>query len=168
VTNAATIFAGSKITAAGQAGIAPMCAAKGSNQSLASSVSLQNDNAVLLAVAANTTYKWLCTLFYTGGTEGSSDLQFNWTGPSGAAWTFTADYRNTSGVFVGGVGFTQASANIVCGSNGSSFLCAVKMSGILIVGSTAGTFQLQWAQDTSNSTATVMQANSDLTMWNVS
>jgi len=51
------------------------------------------------------------------------------------------------------LGVLRGSATVTAGTNGAS-LRSARMYGSLIVGSTAGTLQLKWAQNTSSGTAT--------------
>jgi hypothetical protein len=49
------------------------------------------------------------------------------------------------------------------GTNGTTTLMAAELSFTLVTSSTAGNLQLQWAQNTSNATATTVKAGSVLT-----
>lgn len=165
MTNAANIFAGSRITASMLAGIAPMCVIKGAGQSLASSVTLQDDDALYYAVQASHSYWWQCLVVYTGAATGSGDLKFQWDTPAGATLWYTdaniTIYGNPS------VGTAwQAASKPTAGSDGTT-PAGLLMTGTLMVGSTAGELQFTWAQNNSSGTATEVLAGSGLVMWDV-
>ena len=71
---------------------------------------------------------------------------------------------NVSGNITGAT--TYIGTSVVVGStNGAGTLRAQVMKGSVFVGSTAGTLQLQWAQNTSSGTATIVHAQSYIAMW---
>lgn len=170
MTALGNIYAGSRITASDVAGVAPLAVIKGADQSLASSTAMQNDDALFLPVAANAGYLVECLLNYEGGTHGSSDLKWEFTGPSGATMVYTfVAYPVSGSIAAGNVNMgaaTGLSGVGTAGTNGAQNL-AVIMRGTLITGGTAGTLQLQWAQDTSSATATIVRAQSMLALWQV-
>lgn len=144
-------------------------AVKTATESVTSSTTLQNDDELLLSVLANTTYFVFGLLFYDGATAG--DFKFSWTGPSGYAFDFSAPILGTgttSAVVDGGAtntlnmtAFTEADT-VGAGAAGAGTTIAITITGVLIVGGTAGTFQLQWAQFGSSATATRVFAPSCL------
>src|SRR6202023_2511222 len=87
LTNLAALYAGGRILAAAARGIAPLAAYKSVDEAV-STLTLQNDDALLLNVAANATYLWAQMVSYSGGTAGSSDLKSAWTYPSGATMIY--------------------------------------------------------------------------------
>jgi len=169
VTALGSLLAAGRLTSAAIQGIAPLASIKALDESVTSSTTLQNDDALWLPVAANAGYFVLCWLDYQGGTQGSSDLKLQWTGPAGSSLSLSAVYYPTSG----GVGantnlsaITGLSTLIEAGTDGARAL-AMLMFGTLLTGSTPGTFQLQWAQNTSSATATTVHAMSALGAWQV-
>lgn len=165
MANAGLIVAGSRILASVMAQIAPQAVIKGADQSLASSTTMQNDNALFAAVIANATYLFLCYLDYEGGTQGSSDLKWQWNVPAGGTLRYAEIGNNLSGVVQSPslAGSTVWSA----GTSGAGSLRGVLMAGSLIMSSTAGNIQLQWAQNTSNATPTIVHAQSFLALWRI-
>lgn len=165
MANAGLIVAGSRILASVMGQIAPQAVIKGADQSLASSTTMQNDNALFLPVIANATYLFVCYLDYEGGTRGSSDIKHAWSVPSGGTLRYVKLGNNTSGV---AEIVTLAGATIwPDATNGAGSLQGLLMLGSLIMGSTAGNLQLQWAQNTSSATATIVHAQSLLSLWRV-
>jgi len=166
MTALGNIQAGGRLTAATLQQVAPYCVIKGSDESVTSSATLQNDDALFLAVAANTSWLFDCYLDYQGGTLGSSDIKWTWAAPSGATLVYGLSQLDTSGNNEASVSYA-GSATVTAGTNGAS-LRSARMYGSLIVGSTAGTLQLKWAQNTSSGTATTVHAQSYLTLWQIS
>lgn len=140
----------------------PLAAVKSANESVTSSTLLQNDNELLLPVAASATYEWELFADYDGGTQGAADLQWGWAVPAGASMDYTAAYLGTAGTAQVGQQFTAASTP-AAGTNGAGSHRAVRLSGIIAVSTTAGNMQWKWAQNTSNATATTVYPNSYLT-----
>lgn len=166
MTAVSSVNAGSRITASMLRGVAPLAVVKGADESVTSSTTLQNDDALFLSVAANATYLFECYLNYEGGTLGSSDLKLVWSAPSGATMRFTFAHVDTSGNNVCSV-TSAAGSTLTTGTNGAASLRGATMKGTLAVGATAGTLQLTWAQNTSSGTATIIHALSHLALWQV-
>ena len=161
------IQAGDEITADIISAIAPLCVIKSADESVTSSTTLQNDNQLLLPLlVANTTYKFECYLDYEGGTAGSSDLKWTWSVPSGATLRYQASFVNISGNQQVATTLKDTDTGIAETAT-AGVLKAVLMVGTLLVGSTTGTLQLQWAQNTSSGTATIVHAQSELTLWRI-
>ena len=166
MTQYPVILAGMDPTASLLQALAPFMAYKSNDQSVTSSTTLANDNALSLPVAANGTYFFICMLKFEGGTSGSSDLKFAWTGPSG----FGMNYQLT-GLNAGGgstLGFMRSATGSTGGTTGAGNVWGTTMLGTVTASSTAGTLQLQWAQNTSSATATIVHAGSVLAMWRIS
>ena len=167
MTVIANIAAGSRILASAMQGIAPLAVEKPTDQSVTSSTTLVNDTALSAAVAASATYLFYCYLDYEGGTGGSSDLKFQWTVPASATLRFTLIGTDASNATV--VSSTKSdTTSYTLRSAGAATLQAALMIGSLVVASTAGTLQLQWAQNTSSGTATKVHAQSFLSLWRIS
>lgn len=155
-----TAYAGERVTADLLNEFAPLSAVKSADESVTSSTTLQNDDSLFLSVAANTSYQISVLLVYNGGTQGSSDLKVGWTAPSGATLVWGIAYRDTGGAAHIGAG--DITLTLAAGTNGTSNNYSVLVTATLTTGSTAGTLQLQWAQNTSSSTATTVKAGSSL------
>lgn len=165
MANAGLIVAGSRIVASVMQSIAPQCVIKGADQSLASSTTMQNDNALFEALVANATYIFVCYLNYEGGTRGSSDIKWVWAVPTGATMRYQATSAGTSGVVQ--TPSLTGSTTWPAGSSGAGALNGILMTGSIICGPTAGNAQLQWAQNASNATPTIVHAQSFLAMWRI-
>lgn len=156
------INAGGRILAADIRDVAPLAVIKGADESVASSLTPQFDDALFLAVAANTQWLFKCVLNYEGNTHGSGDIRWLWNVPTGATLRYFASYtHNTLANTAMLTGSTVGSAD----TTGTGNLMGIQMDGTLIVGSTAGNIALEWAQFTSNATPTIVHAQSYLALW---
>lgn len=156
-----SIQAGQRITAGMLQAVAPAGATKTVDQSVVSSTTLVNDNALALPLLANATYRVILTLKFDGGTAGSSDIKIQFTGPSGFAVLGTLT-GNRGGVGINAVWTGNPGA---LNTGGAGVTQGALWVGTVTTGVTAGTLQLQFAQNTSSGTATFLRAGSDLTMW---
>jgi|SRR5215469_874359 len=158
---AVTLFAGQKLTAALLLSLVPSGVVKPSDQSLVSSVTFQNDNDLVVPLAQLQSFFFACFLDYEGGTAGAADMKWQWVTPAGTTLRYIAIYENLTPTFAGAA--TLGSADIgQAQSNGATNRRGVLMIGAVTTSSTAGNMQLQWAQNTSNATATIVHANSML------
>lgn len=136
-------------------------AIKSATESVTSSTSLQNDDHLSFTVNANTNYWVEGILFMDGATGG--DIKIAIVIPSGtlrwcadglsagaAASQDIVDRRSKNG---GGSGTAH-------GTLGAGTTNTFLFRGIARIGSTGGTLQLQWAQNTSSGTSTRLFANS--------
>ena len=141
----------------------PLLVVKAADESITSSTAMQNDNELVLAIPANATFVFDCYLNWEGGIGG--DIKWQWTGPAGYTLRYTAAYRdpstNNANVGTGSTGGTVNQA----GGNGAGSLRAVMMNGSVVTSSTAGNLQLQWAQNSSSGTATIVHAQSYLRLY---
>src|SRR5258708_271581 len=97
-------LAGQRITAGQLNAGLPVTIVKPSDQSLTSNVTLQNDNALTLPVVVNSTWDFECYLLYEGGTQGSSDLKYQWSAPAGSTLRYQLDGLSSGGVQLAGPG----------------------------------------------------------------
>lgn len=154
------ILAGMALTSALLQSMLPQQVLKASSQSVTSSTTLVNDTVLVLPVSANATYRFELEILYNGNSAGSSDLKFGWLLPSGASMNWGAAGQGTGlGPFFP-VG--TASSTFAYGTNGTGNPLSLTASGTLVTSSFGGNLQLQWAQNTSNATATTVQAGSIL------
>jgi hypothetical protein len=165
MANAALIVAGSRIVASEIQSVAPLAVIKGADEDVTSSVALQNDNELFVEVDANATYLFDCYLDYEGASGSPFGIQWQWTTPSGATLRYQGTYNNTGGSPI--LASHKGSDNLSAGAGGAGTLEGISMNGSLIMSSTAGTLQLQWAQASSSSTPTIVHAQSYLALWRV-
>lgn len=137
-------------------------ARKTATESVTSSTSVQDDDHLTMTLNANTNYWIDGHLITDGALAGDFRMQFvvpsgtiRWlaNGPvSGATGTVTDVDRN----------YKVGSATTVMGTIAAGTNNVVLIFGIARIGASGGTFKIQWAQGTSNATATRVMANSFL------
>lgn len=144
-----------------------LTAVKTADQTVVNSSTLQNDNHLTVTVEANTNYILEAVLLLQVQSVGSFQAQFS--APSGATLG-AQEIRNTSGgsVFSSGNYISQLGSIFESGAvtytAGTSYF---RVEGTLFVSSTAGTFNLQWAQSVSNATGTILKKGSYLKLTKV-
>lgn len=142
--------------------IAPLAAYKFSDESI-TSTTLQNDDALVVQLAANAVYAFTCVLFFQGGTGGSSDIQWKWVLPANATMGYHRISIDNTGANTVGAVSTQAS-NPAAESAGAGNTRSVLMAGSVANSNMAGPMQLQWAQHAPSATATIVKTGSILTL----
>jgi hypothetical protein len=159
------VVAGQPITAALLQSMLPTYVIKGSDQSVTSSTTNVNDTGLLVSVAASATYLITGMLLYSA--HSSADIKLGWSGPSGATfdWIIHAQTTGTGGLATAGMVVDRQSIGnsaFPLGGFGAenTTLMTAPLWGRLVTSATAGTFQLNWAQQTSNATASIMRAGS--------
>lgn len=159
------ITAGARLTAAMLRAVAPDAAYKSVDQSVTSSTTLVNDNALFLPLLASATYFFAFSIIYEGGTQGSSDIKTAWTFPSGTTMRYTPVRYNTAGTLAS---FPNIQTDVVASAtSGAGTLRSFQGTGTVITSTTAGNLQLQWAQNTSSGTATIVHAGSSIDAWQI-
>ena len=144
----------------------PLVAVKTADQSVTSSVTLVNDTELFVSLAASVTYAFQMMLDYEGGTAGASDLKWTFGIPAGTFMRYCYSNRGTG--LGASVTMSTGSSTDLGGTNGAGNLEGVHGFGTIVCGSTAGTLQLKWAQNTSSATSTIMHAQSCLMLWRIS
>ena len=129
---------------------------------------LQDDDELLLALEANSTYIWECAIYYEGATAGDIKIAFtqptsavtNWGG-LGAATAFDGTAAAREAEYVA---FTNQSSSptssLGYGALTSSVDGMILVKGTTITGANAGNLRLQWAQNAANATNTTVFAGS--------
>lgn len=140
---------------------------KTADETVTSSTTMQNDNDLVIPVEANATYYARVHLAF-GGLSGA-DIKTQWTVPTG-----TTGLKFSRGPEIGttdrqDTNMISAVHNLTTVRNyGCMSTLAANISGEaqianeflrIVTSSTAGNVQLQWAQNTSNATGTVMRGD---------
>lgn len=164
--------AGQTLTAALLLGALPFGPVKQSDESVISSTTLQNDNELFAALAANTTYHLDLTLLVTEATGTTADIKLAWTQPSGCrldaaaigahvSWTGSGTIQEVEfNSWQGETGSPTSSKNFGTINAGINFGYQIK--GTVANGANAGTLQLQWAQVASVAENVTVRAGSSL------
>lgn len=125
-------------------------------ESVISTTTLQNDDELLVPVAASSVYQFTLSANILSGA--TPDFKLGWSLPAGATMTWSVQEGtpgNLAAVLQGP--FTAASVVAINGTGTDQMVIA---EGLVIVSTTPGTMRLQWAQNTSNATNTFVGANS--------
>lgn len=148
--------------------------AKTADETINSSTTLQNDDHLVLSVVANAVYLFTLDLYMTESTDYVGDFKMSFTCPTGAtfdmhgagahATSFTGG-TSSDGEWIGKLAATSAAATLAFGVG--NVLTGVRIYGRLVMSSTAGNFQLQWAQNTSDASGTTLKAGSYMAMTRV-
>lgn len=169
-----TVTAGNTITAAGRNALrADLLAINGfvrktANESVTSSITLQNDDHLALAIPATGTYEFDVKLFATSAANAAGDLLVGFTFPTGtmSVGGLGPDVGLASGgVQTGNWGAVSAytSGTTFTSYGLSTFDLFIWIHGLLVATAT-GTLQFQWAQAVSNANASTIKAGSHMTM----
>jgi len=137
-----------------------ICIVKPTDQTVASNTTPANDSALQFPMAPNTVYNIDLDIYFEG--PATPGFKWNLTGPAGATlvrveretrapaattYTVATDAAYTTAQGIGGNATTSGRLRIKC---------------LVQNGATAGTFAFQWAQNTSNATASTVRAGSKL------
>jgi hypothetical protein len=136
---------------------------KPSDESVVSSITVQNDDHLFLSLAANTQYWFETFIIYDGHLDGG--FRLNWTIPASAAihWTH-GGLRASAGTSVGEVSRTAFTDTVNPAQIGcvTGSVTTVVGEGRITTAGTAGTMRARWAQLTSHATATRVLTGSAL------
>lgn len=135
-------------------------ALQATDQTRTSSTTFLSSTDLVLPVGANVNYIFESQLITDSNT--TADVKFNFLIPSGAALRFStwcsgpSDSATQTAIFHDAIDLTSFNAS----GAGSGTMLASRPGGRLAMGSTSGNFTVQFAQNTSNSTGTILKAGS--------
>ncbi len=140
-------------------------ARKAADTSRSSTTTHADDPDLTVTVAASAVYLVNCGLYYHSTSQTAGDFKAQFAAPSGAAlqasvFTFAAASTATTDDLAGCVTLTTSMSCGVVALADPYNPCQVM--GLLVTGGSAGAFKVQWAQNASSGTATVLKANSYL------
>ncbi|MCB0714353.1 MAG: hypothetical protein KDD67_18650 [Ignavibacteriae bacterium] len=153
---AATLEWGTASGATGLASVGGMVfVRKGSDESVVSSTTLQNDDDLVIALNANETYQ-VEGIFYVTTTNAGHDFQIAFTVPSGTTMKlpYSSSRAGSTNYLENDVLTTSGSAGTVV-DLASGSLHVVSIRGTVRTGGNSGDLQLQWADDNTGGTQTV-------------
>ncbi len=139
---------------------------KSSDETISSNATPQDDDFLLMAVAANEI--WLVSFNVLYSSSITADFQWRFTFPTGGRIDATGVAFNPSlAVMYMNVSDTTSpgTAQSLGGGGVGTPRLFIKVEGIYTNASTAGNLTFQWAQNTSDASNTVVHANS--TLWAV-
>lgn len=144
----------------GITGTTSACVVKSADESLTSNSTLQDDDELVIALAANTDYAFTAWLYVV--TASSPQFKMAFTVPAATTnLVWSTAYANTNGA-AGAVvaSVLQTASDAAATISTSSTVLKIQVSGSFHTGANAGNLTLRWAQDVSNGTATVVKAGS--------
>lgn len=128
---------------------------KETDEAVLNSTTLQDDDELLFAVAANEVWQFEGVLIVNA--HPTPDIKLTFTGPTGAVGSYGLISQDTSNNTVVGA----AALGNVTGIATAAQLKAIRFWGGIHNGSTAGSLKLQWAQNTADAGASIyVQAGS--------
>lgn len=132
-------------------------------QTVNNSATLVDDDTLTVSVEASATYILQMGIIYDSGT--TPDIKFAFIGPTSATLDWTTNALGTAAA--GGTGSLTVTRSTIgsggvlpAGGIGAGSQVFAEIQGILVTSTTAGTFKLQWAQNTADPTDTIVRANS--------
>lgn len=135
---------------------------KATDESVTSSTTMQDDDELLVALDANTRYAFDALITYDAPAAGDIKMQF--TVPAGATGRRFVHYQGTTAnSCLSSTQSTHGSAigtSVSVGGPAAGTPCEVTISGYVKTAGTSGTLRLQWAQDTSDATASIVKEGS--------
>jgi hypothetical protein len=132
---------------------------KTADESVTSSVTFQDDDVLLFAVAANEIWQFEFVLITTGTFDFAGRLAFPSGRIDGGAWYYSGTASALTNIASG----TSPSLSWVARADSTSVPRTHHVIGTFANGGSAGNLTLQWAQGSSGATATIVKANS--TLW---
>ncbi|MDW8272569.1 MAG: hypothetical protein RML15_09205, partial [Bacteroidota bacterium] len=131
---------------------------KTSNQSVTNSTTYQNDNALFYSATANQVFEFEAYMFISGGSGG---IKIRVTIPSGASMKLYAELKKDDQHHWVYNKLTSSTDEVSWNDINNSYGYA-RIVGIIQMGSSGGNVQVQWAQNSSNATATTVESGSYL------
>ena len=135
---------------------------KTADETVNNSTTLQDDNHLVFAMAANITYA-IDMVLLLNSTGDTPDFKFGWTVPSGCVMFWEGIVNNAwgfGGTVLKGAGDTDT-AGSVSGTGGALFKLFVRN------GANAGNLQLKWAQNTADSSDSKLLKHSHMLVHNL-
>lgn len=154
---AITFAAGQILTAAQMTSLAPISARKLAIETVNNTAALHNDTELVVSVLASTTYEMHLMLFYNSGV--TPDLKIFWTAPAAATLMWGGICADAAGAVSLPGNLSLATTQVVGGSAADA---SAHFWGIFTTSATAGSLQLQWAQNTATVANTSLYAGSAL------
>lgn len=134
---------------------------KAADETLNTNASAQDDNELIVPVSANSTYMITAMVLYNSPT--TADFRYNFSLPAGASGYKSTSHAPLSTTACSDTSTTTINNSITSVDNnvgGAGAVCALRITGTVIVAGTAGNVTFQWAQATSDAGTTTVYANS--------
>lgn len=137
---------------------------KTSNEIVNNSATLQDDDALLFAIASSEVWEFQIDVWFMSGT--TPDFKHAITVPASATLRWTNTGVAASGTTYGDANIVDASGTSLSHQgNGATTVNTSRIRGHVINSTNAGNVQYQWAQNTQNLSDTTVLANSTIKAW---
>ena len=146
----------------------PIAVSKPSDTSRASTTTQTADPDLSLALAANASYSITGYLAYANASASAGDLKYSFTAPSGNTTLWSSIRIDLTGTTTIAGPNAAGTGNNMTAQTSSSADRSVHVFGTVATAGTSGNLTLNWAQNTSNATATIIRANSYLMIQRIS
>lgn len=141
--------------------VRPVAVRKTTDETVSNSTALQNDDELVVAVSASATYWVDFFILYQAGT--TADYKWALTFPAGSTMSIITRQWSTALAWTEALSDAYTSGGAVAaGGNGIGTNIGIVGVGILVVSTTAGNLQYQWAQNSAVVENTVTKAGSGL------
>lgn len=151
------VLAGQVLTAGLIQAFAEYASWKSGDTSRTTTTTLTADPDLTLTVPAAGTYRLDGYLDYEGGTGGASDLAISFASVGTLRYHIVYAGAGTGGANVGNT--NVGGGTVALRTQGAGVLCGASIKGMIIAPS-SGSITLDWAQNTSSGTATIVHAQS--------
>lgn len=148
------------VTTPATGGIIPKFVRKTADETVNNSAVFQDDDALLLAVGASEVWWFEANIYFDSGT--TPDFKVQWTAPVGATVYVSETGFDAASAAYNDATVSAASASRTHTGTGAGTVRHTRQKGIIANGVNAGNLQLQWAQNTQNSSDTKVLANSTI------
>lgn len=111
------------------------------------------DSDLKVDLDANKTYAVICQLMFSA--HSTPDFKSEWYGPTGIDVRMAYDLDSPNALL-----YTTASAGPTSPGSGTTAYRTIQWHGIVTMATTAGTFGVEWSQNTSHSASTILRAGS--------
>lgn len=136
---------------------------KTADETVNNSTTLQDDDHLVFAMAANTSYL-VNAVFLLDATGTTPDFKFGWTVPSGCTMIWASSGGSS---WESGSALSMASESAALVADSRSGTTGAEYQAIVRNGATAGNLQLQWAQNTANGSDSKVLKHSHLIIRNL-
>ena len=143
----------------------PIVAVKVADTSRSSTITVTADPELSVTIPGAGTWYLLCYLNYEGAAAGTGDLKIQVT--SVGSLRYHAIYQGAGGAANVGSTFQGGGTPSGFATAGAGNLCGGTIHGTLVT-ATSGTTTLNWAQNTSSATATILHAGSSMMLRRIS
>jgi len=133
---------------------------KQTDESLADSTTLQDDDELKVTLEANKVYSWEARIFITADSN-TPDIRWAMDAPAGATIRYNDVGWDSDRAFLTGDGIVGDDYLGGIGARETTF----ELHGYVIMGGTAGDLQFQWAQAISHADNVTVKKGSSLKVW---